>query len=506
MKKFLALLLALTLALSLAVPAYAADTAEDEDFDWAALEAELAKAEAEQRAAALKELGAAAGQINILLNDKCVAFPDAVPVLKGGRTMVPMRAAVEAMGAVVDYDAATRTASVKMGDVSFTHVIGTDVITLSDGSTVKMDIVSYIDKGRTMVPLRFFSQVLGYDVFWDNDYKLAFLMDEDTWAAAVDKDLSILNSLFAQQSKTSDLSKTQKSTLTAKGAVKVVDSINGDKSYPYSGSMTVLAGKDAANLTMSLDLSSMLELLESLVEDSIPAEYRAQLAKFSAEAILSDKAYIKSPLLDAMSESKSGTWYALGELNYSELYQQAISAASASATTFGHLLYAMMQQGDANHFFASWEGCTAAAQLIKLMYADSTFVKSGSGYQWHFGLAELAKLMNSMDSETNYTADSLKKDGLTDFALDMTVQGASATLVCKMAMADESGALATLNMTVKSSGNQASAKGSVQVRNLCEVTFDLASTAQTTSENVKTAPAAGANIVDLGAETLPIAG
>ena len=46
----------------------------------------------------------------------------------------------------------------------------------------------------------------------------------------------------------------------------------------------------------------------------------------------------------------------------------------------------------------------------------------------------------------------------------------------------------------------------MQVRNLCEVTFDLASTAQTTSENVKTAPAAGANIVDLGAETLPIAG
>lgn len=78
-------------------------------------------------------------------------------------------------------------------------------------------------------------------------------------------------------------------------------------------------------------------------------------------------------------------------------------------------------------------------------------------------LAELCKLMNSMDSEIDYTADSLKKDGLTDFALDMTVQGASATLVCKMAMADESGALATLNMTVKSSGNQASAKGSVQV-------------------------------------------
>ena len=47
MKKFLALLLALTLALSLAVPAYAADPTEEDALDWAALEAELAKAEAE---------------------------------------------------------------------------------------------------------------------------------------------------------------------------------------------------------------------------------------------------------------------------------------------------------------------------------------------------------------------------------------------------------------------------------------------------------------------------
>ena len=58
MKKFLALLLALTLALSLAVPAYAADTVEDEDFDWAALAAELAQADAAPRAAALQALGA----------------------------------------------------------------------------------------------------------------------------------------------------------------------------------------------------------------------------------------------------------------------------------------------------------------------------------------------------------------------------------------------------------------------------------------------------------------
>ena len=38
-----------------------------------------------------------AGQVNVLLGDRCIAFTDAVPEVKNGRTMVPLRAALEAM-------------------------------------------------------------------------------------------------------------------------------------------------------------------------------------------------------------------------------------------------------------------------------------------------------------------------------------------------------------------------------------------------------------------------
>ena len=117
----------------------------------------------------IKALGGVAGQVNVLLGDRCIAFTDAVPEVKNGRTMVPLRAALEAMGARIEFDQATKTAIVTGEKASFTHVVGSDVITRADGSTVKMDVHSYVTpSNRTMVPVRFFSQVLGYDVFWDN--------------------------------------------------------------------------------------------------------------------------------------------------------------------------------------------------------------------------------------------------------------------------------------------------------------------------------------------------
>ena len=509
MKKFLALLLALTLALSLAVPAYAADTAEDEDFDWAALEAELAKAEAEQRAAALKELGAAAGQINILLNDKCVAFPDAVPVLKGGRTMVPMRAAVEAMGAVVDYDAATRTASVKMGDVSFTHVIGTDVITLSDGSTVKMDIVSYIDKGRTMVPLRFFSQVLGYDVFWDNGYRMAFLLDEETFAEKVDSRLTILNGYLAGNAKRFDASKNYKEDVTLSGTVKVIDSIKGDRSYPYSGKASVLLGKDGMSMSLSADLGDLAELLEGL-GGKLPEAYRALTVKPELEAIFSDKLYFRSPLLDAAmakvdgTQAVSGAWYATDAvMSFPDLYESMYG--SNEDYTVGKALYAMMKQGDANRFYESWSGTEQLAAAAVEMFGDETFTKSAGSYKWHLGIDELTKLMGRRTGGGTLTAQTAKDEGLEELSIDLMLRSdGSVELKYTAAMNAKEEAAFRIDYTLTGNSSRMTVKGAVQLRNICDVRFDAAISVRTTSEKPLTAPPAGATIITLP-PVMPIA-
>ena len=356
MKKLIALLLALMLALALAVPVsadeygYAADggdigiiggadgltyilvgedqgTAPDtifgtaENIDWDAIMKEMAERSAaqekEQREQNIKALGGVVGQTNVLLNDKCIAFTDAAPEARNGRTMVPLRATLEAMGAQVDYDQATRSALVTGEKASFTHVIGSDVITLSDGTEVKMDVASYATaSNRTMVPVRFFSQVLGYDVFWDNDYRMVFLLDEETFTKKVDSRLAILNGYLAKNAKSFDASKNYREDVTLSGTVKVIDSIKGDRSYPYSGKASMLLGKDSMSMRMSADLSGLAELLEGLAGEKLPETYRAALIKPELEVIYGDRLYNKSPLFDALmtkesgAQTVSGAWYA----------------------------------------------------------------------------------------------------------------------------------------------------------------------------------------------------
>ena len=337
MKRVLSLLLTLALALALAVPASAAGEdigiiggADGPTYILVSADPKAAATVSkEQREQSVEALGGTVGQTNVLLNDKCISFTDAAPEAKNGRTMVPLRATLEAMGATVDYEQATKTVTVTGEKASFTHVIGNDVITLSDGTAVKMDVASYsTPSNRTMVPVRFFSQVLGYDVFWDNGYRMAFLLDEETFAEKVDSRLTILNGYLAGNAKRFDASKNYREDVTLSGTVKVIDSIKGDRSYPYSGKASVLLGKDGMSMSLSADLSDLAEYFESLAGEPLPEAYRAAFIKPELEAIYGDKLYYKSPLFDALmakvdgTQAVSGAWYATDAvMSFGALYE-----------------------------------------------------------------------------------------------------------------------------------------------------------------------------------------
>jgi len=107
----------------------------------------------------------AAGQISVYLNDQRLWF-DQPPLVEGGRVLVPLRVIFEALGATVDYEAATR---------KITAVKGTDTVELSVGSQdaykngvlKRLDVPAKVVGGRTLVPLRFVSEALGAGVNWD---------------------------------------------------------------------------------------------------------------------------------------------------------------------------------------------------------------------------------------------------------------------------------------------------------------------------------------------------
>ena len=458
----------------------------------------------EQREQNIKALGGVVGQVNVLLGDRCIAFTDAVPEVKNGRTMVPLRAALEAMGARIEFDQATKTAIVTGEKASFTHVVGSDVITRADGSTVKMDVRSYVTpSNRTMVPVRFFSQVLGYDVFWDNGYRMAFLLDEETFAEKVDSRLTILNDYLAGNAKRFDASKNYKEDVTLSGTVKVIDSIKGDRSYPYSGKASVLLGKDGMSMSLSADLGDLAELLEGL-GGKLPEAYRALTVKPELEAIFSDKLYFRSPLLDAAmakvdgTQAVSGAWYATDAvMSFGDLYESMYG--SNEDYTVGKAFYAAMKQGDANGFFESWSGTEQLAAAAVELFGDETFTKSGSGYKWHFGKEELAMLL--AEAIPGFIADS----GVEELSIDLTMRsdgGVELKYTASTSINEE--AALRIDYTFAGNSSRMTAKGTVQLRNICDVRFDAAVSVRATSEKPLTAPPAGATIITLP-PVMPIA-
>lgn len=91
---------------------------------------------------------------------------DVDPYLYSGRTMVPMRAAGEAVGATVDWDQETQTATATLAgrEVSFTLW---DTTYLVDGEAKTTDVAPMMSGNRTFLPLRVFAEAFGVNVDWN---------------------------------------------------------------------------------------------------------------------------------------------------------------------------------------------------------------------------------------------------------------------------------------------------------------------------------------------------
>lgn len=106
------------------------------------------------------------GQITVLVDGRALNFDAAPYIDEHNRTMVPLRAIGEALGAQVQWDPAARTVTyAKQGyKVVFTIDISRAFV---NGEQKYMDTGPVIKNKRTMVPLRYVSEFLGAVVDWD---------------------------------------------------------------------------------------------------------------------------------------------------------------------------------------------------------------------------------------------------------------------------------------------------------------------------------------------------
>lgn len=91
-----------------------------------------------------------------------------LPVIVEGRTLVPLRAVFEALGATVAWDDATKTVTSVKGDITVALTVGTNQITVNDEAKT-IDVPAQIMNDRTMVPVRAVAEAFGCDVQWDNN-------------------------------------------------------------------------------------------------------------------------------------------------------------------------------------------------------------------------------------------------------------------------------------------------------------------------------------------------
>jgi hypothetical protein len=93
-------------------------------------------------------------------------FFDVPPIIEDGRTLAPLRAIGEALGAKVAWEGQTQAITLDMAATKIELKIG-DPVAYVNGEAVILDVPSKIMAGRTLVPLRFIGEHFGAVVQWD---------------------------------------------------------------------------------------------------------------------------------------------------------------------------------------------------------------------------------------------------------------------------------------------------------------------------------------------------
>lgn len=118
----------------------------------------------------------AADDVTVKLNGEvvdCAAYGQAATIVDG-RTLVPLRAIFEALGATVEWDQGTKTVSSELNGTAIKLTIGENTL-YKNGEAITIDVAAMIMNGRTLVPARAIAEAYGVGVEWDSATRTVIL-------------------------------------------------------------------------------------------------------------------------------------------------------------------------------------------------------------------------------------------------------------------------------------------------------------------------------------------
>ena len=103
-----------------------------------------------------------------------------MPVVKDGRTLVPIRAIIEAFGGTVGWEEGTKAVILTIENTAIKLFIDSDVAYLNSEKE-EIDTAPTIINGRTMIPIRFVAEGFNIGVAWDaSDKRVTLIRDSFT--------------------------------------------------------------------------------------------------------------------------------------------------------------------------------------------------------------------------------------------------------------------------------------------------------------------------------------
>ena len=442
-------------------------------------------------------LAADEGDFSLLVNGEPVTFSDAAPVLKDGRSFLPMAATFEALGFPADqivWSPSARTVTAvkpdvtyinfqgeqAQGDLSVQMAIGSNTFSVQyegdttagpHGNTVQVvndytaDAAPYIDAAtsRTYIPVGLAADALGYRVAWDGETYTVIIDDVEAILAENTETYELMDQYLNYADQYSQ------GTYQVNGALSLnmadpFDKVDLTGDYDMITSQTAL--QLDADLAINADMSG-LELTLPNLDAAMRCDMETGMFYFQSQALTS-----------------SDTWYgldmkALYEAMYGPgFYEELIALDTASAAedmTFAQALEEILKS-DALPLTSEFT-TKDYLDLFNYILADSAFERSGSTYT-------STPIDLSEDGASVLVAFQLYTSGgqVNGYGLEMTIADSEET---------------ALTMTAEMRGSKMEMLMDFQTPGEFSMTMEMDGTYQRTSTAPATEPPAGATVVDL---------
>jgi len=117
--------------------------------------------------------------ITVNANGKMV-ISDAEPKVIHGRTLLPLRAAAEALNAKVDWNESTNQATITKDNITLVFTVNQNTFT-KNGKTIALDVSLSTYNNRIYLPVRAFSEALNVQTHWDSKRRIVSLGEKEIY-------------------------------------------------------------------------------------------------------------------------------------------------------------------------------------------------------------------------------------------------------------------------------------------------------------------------------------